>query len=164
MIECRVPDAEGQLAFGALLARLLPSRLVLYLEGDLGTGKTTLARGILAGLGHPGAVRSPTYTLIESYELTGARLHHLDLYRLADPRELDYLGLRDLLAEDAIWVVEWPQRGLGVLPPPDLRVGMDYAANGRCLRLSAETAAGQSVLDTLAAAAQAGGMNCDLCE
>ena len=164
MIECRVPDPEAQLVFGASLAKHLPSRLVLYLEGDLGTGKTTLARGLLAGLGYRGAVRSPTYTLLEPYELAGARLYHLDLYRLADPRELDYLGLRDLLGEDAIWVVEWPERGSGVLPHADLRITMEYAANGRRLRLSAETPSGQAVLDTLAVERPNGARNCALCE
>jgi tRNA threonylcarbamoyladenosine biosynthesis protein TsaE len=143
-------DPEAQVAFGRRLAALLPPRLVVYLQGDLGTGKTTLTRGLLTGLGHEGAARSPTYTLLEPYELADRRLYHLDLYRLGDPEELEYLGLRDLLAEDAIWMVEWPERGLGVLPPADLRISIAYAADGRRLRISAETASGQAVLDALA--------------
>jgi tRNA threonylcarbamoyladenosine biosynthesis protein TsaE len=143
-------DPEAQVAFGRRLAALLPPRLVVYLQGDLGTGKTTLTRGLLSGLGHEGAARSPTYTLLEPYELADRRLYHLDLYRLGDPEELEYLGLRDLLAEDAIWMVEWPERGLGVLPPADLRISIAYAADGRRLRISAETASGQAVLDALA--------------
>jgi tRNA threonylcarbamoyladenosine biosynthesis protein TsaE len=143
-------DPEAQVAFGRRLAALLPPRLVVYLQGDLGTGKTTLTRGLLAGLGHEGAARSPTYTLLEPYELADRRLYHLDLYRLGDPEELEYLGLRDLLAEDAIWMVEWPERGLGVLPPADLRISIAYAADGRRLRISAVTASGQAVLDALA--------------
>jgi tRNA threonylcarbamoyladenosine biosynthesis protein TsaE len=143
-------DPEAQGAFGRRLAALLPPRLVVYLQGDLGTGKTTLTRGLLTGLGHEGAARSPTYTLLEPYELADRRLYHLDLYRLGDPEELEYLGLRDLLAEDAIWMVEWPERGLGVLPPADLRIGIAYAADGRRLRISAETASGQALLDALA--------------
>jgi len=146
-----LPDPEAQMAFGRRLAALLPPRLIIYLQGDLGTGKTTLTRGLLAGLGHEGAARSPTYTLLEPYELADRRLYHLDLYRLGDPEELEYLGLRDLLAEDAIWMVEWPERGLGVLPPADLRIGIAYDADGRRLRISAETAAGQAFLDDLAA-------------
>jgi tRNA threonylcarbamoyladenosine biosynthesis protein TsaE len=150
MIEQWLPDPEAQLAFGARLAALLPPRLIVYLEGDLGTGKTTLTRGVLAGLGHRGAVRSPTYTLLEPYEIGERRLNHLDLYRLGDPRELEYLGLRDLLAEDAVWMVEWPERGLGMLPSPDLLITIEYAANGRRLLLSARTASGEFVLETLA--------------
>ncbi|HSO82134.1 tRNA (adenosine(37)-N6)-threonylcarbamoyltransferase complex ATPase subunit type 1 TsaE [Thiocapsa sp.] len=150
MIEHWLPDPEAQLAFGARLAALLPPRLIVYLEGDLGTGKTTLTRGVLAGLGHRGAARSPTYTLLEPYELADRRINHLDLYRLGDPQELEYLGLRDLLAEDAVWMVEWPERGLGMLPLPDLVIAIEYAANGRHLRLSARTPAGEAVLGVLA--------------
>jgi tRNA threonylcarbamoyladenosine biosynthesis protein TsaE len=150
MIEQRLPDPEAQVAFGKRLAALLPPRLIVYLEGDLGTGKTTLTRGVLAGLGHGGAVRSPTYTLLEPYEIGERRLNHLDLYRLGDPQELEYLGLRDLLAEEAVWMVEWPERGLGMLPPPDLEIAIAYAADGRCLRLTARTASGTSVLEALA--------------
>lgn len=154
MSERLLPDADAQLAFGRVLASRLPVQVVVYLEGDLGTGKTTLARGVLAGLGHLGAARSPTYTLIEPYELAGRRLYHLDLYRLADPEELEYLGLRDLLAEDAIWLVEWPERGRGVLPPPDLRIRLAPAANGRRLSLAACSVAGEAVLDALDALAE----------
>jgi tRNA threonylcarbamoyladenosine biosynthesis protein TsaE len=149
MIEQWLPDPEAQLAFGARLAALVPPRLILYLEGDLGTGKTTLTRGVLAGLGHRGAARSPTYTLLEPYELADRRLNHLDLYRLGDPQELEYLGLRDLLAEDAVWMVEWPERGRGVLPPPDLTIAIEYAVNGRRLRLSTTTPTGEAVLEAL---------------
>lgn len=149
MIEQRLPDPEAQVAFGARLAALLPPRLIVYLEGDLGTGKTTLTRGVLAGLGHRGAARSPTYTLLEPYEIGERRLYHLDLYRLGDPQELEYLGLRDLLAEDAVWMVEWPERGLGMLPPPDLVIAIAYVPNGRHLSLSARTVSGESVLEGL---------------
>lgn len=132
-----LPDAEAQTAFGERLATLLPKRLVIYLRGDLGTGKTTLARGILRGLGHQGAARSPTYTLIEPYEIGTTRVYHLDLYRLADSEELEYLGLRDLLDDDALWLVEWPDRGADLLPAPDLTITIDYLGVGRRLTLSA---------------------------
>lgn len=145
-------DAEAQTAFGARLAAHLPSRLVVYLEGDLGTGKTTLVRGILRGLGHQGAVRSPTYTLIEPYELPGIRVYHLDLYRLGDPGELEYLGLRDLVDEASVLLVEWPERGLGALPPPDLRVAIDYLPEGRRLVLEAPGGAGARLIEDLAGA------------
>src|SRR6056297_3323471 len=118
-------DAAATEALGAALAgplrRACESRaVVLHLAGPLGAGKTTLVRGLLRGLGHRGAVRSPTYTLIEPYDELTPRVYHLDLYRLGDPEELDYLGLRDLLTGDTLLLIEWPERGLGVLPTPDL--------------------------------------------
>ncbi len=150
-MQIRLEDPAAQLGFGERLAPLLLPPCVLYLEGDLGTGKTTLARGILRGLGHRGKARSPTYTLLEPYELAAVHLYHLDLYRLADPEELEYLGLRDLLSEDALWLVEWPDRGLGALPDPDLRIQLDYAPRGRCLRLVAGTGRGERIIQGLAA-------------
>ncbi len=134
-MEIDLPDADAQLAFGACLGAHMPGRLVVYLEGDLGTGKTTLVRGILQGRGHQGPVRSPTYTLIEPYELPGAQVYHLDLYRLSDPEELEYLGLRDLSGEDALLLVEWADRGAGALPPPDLTIRIQYRPHGRHLTL-----------------------------
>jgi len=148
-MEITLEDPEAQVAFGARLAPLLPRRLVIYLEGDLGTGKTTLVRGILRGLGHHGSVRSPTYTLIEPYELPEARVYHLDLYRLADPEELEYLGLRDLSAEYALILVEWPERGLGALPAPDLTISLRYEAPGRHLTLMAVTPEGAALVAAL---------------
>jgi len=141
-----LPDEQAQLALGARIAAHLPERLVLYLDGDLGTGKTTLTRGLLRALGHAGAARSPTYTLIESYALGARRLHHLDLYRLGDPEELEYLGLRDLLAEPAIWIVEWPERGRGALPEADVCIRLRHLDTGRALRLEPRSAAGQTLL------------------
>lgn len=148
-MELVIGDAESQAALGERLAGGLPARLVLYLEGDLGSGKTTLARGILRGLGHRGAVRSPTYTLIEPYEIGARRIYHLDLYRLSDPQELDYLGLRDLIAEDALLLVEWPERGAGALPAPDLRIRCEYLPTGRGLTLEGESPAGVGALAAL---------------
>ena len=115
---------------------------MIYLHGDLGTGKTTLARGILRGLGHQGPARSPTYTLIEPYEIGPRRAYHLDLYRLADPEELEYLGLRDFLSDEALWLVEWPERGAGLLPAADLSIAIDYLSQGRRLTLTARSEAG----------------------
>ena len=130
-----------QLALGEDLAGMLSGRSgVVHLRGELGAGKTTLVRGLLRGLGYSGTVRSPTYTLIEPYEIGGERIYHLDLYRLADPEELEYLGLRDLLDGEALLLVEWPERGAGVLPAPRLDILIEHAPPGRRIRLSPCTA------------------------
>ena len=125
------------MALAAELARrrgLAPA--LIHLEGDLGAGKTTFVRGYLRGLGHEGPVRSPTYTLIEPYTLPQGSLYHLDLYRLADSEELEYLGLRELLGSQALLFVEWPERGAGWLPPPDLRIEIRHHPQGRILTFS----------------------------
>jgi tRNA threonylcarbamoyladenosine biosynthesis protein TsaE len=153
-MELELPDPDAQLVFGERLGRLLPRRLVVYLEGDLGSGKTTLVRGILLGLGHFGPVRSPTYTLIEPYELPAARVYHLDLYRLSDPEELEYLGLRDLSGEDALLLVEWPERGVDALPQADLTIHIRYRAQGRHLTLDPETDEGRALLRSIEGARQ----------
>lgn len=133
---------EALEALGALLARHCPRPAVIFLEGDLGAGKTTLARGFLRALGHRGAVRSPTYTLLEPYEPADGPIFHLDLYRLADPEELAYLGLRDLVGERAILLVEWPERGQGGLPPADLRIRIAHRGGGRRIHLEPISPAG----------------------
>ncbi|MBK1645327.1 tRNA (adenosine(37)-N6)-threonylcarbamoyltransferase complex ATPase subunit type 1 TsaE [Thiocapsa imhoffii] len=149
MTRITLPNPTAQIAFGQRLARLIPAHFVINLEGDLGTGKTTLTRGVLRGLGYQGTARSPTYTLLEPYELTTRTLYHLDLYRLGDPRELDDLGLRDLMAEPAIWMVEWPERGRGMLPPCDLTLAIDYCGQGRAMLPHAHTARAREVLAAL---------------
>lgn len=141
---------SAQEALGRELAGLLRPPLILYLEGDLGTGKTTLTRGILRGLGHRGTVRSPTFTLLEPYDLGTWRLFHLDLYRLADPEELAYLGLRDLLDQDSVLIVEWPQRGGLALPPADLEIRFAYQAEARVLEFLPHSPAGKALVAALA--------------
>jgi tRNA threonylcarbamoyladenosine biosynthesis protein TsaE len=144
-----VPDEAAQIAFGSKLACALRGRAgIIYLRGDLGAGKTTLVRGLLRGLGHRGAVRSPTYTLIEPYDELTPRVYHLDLYRLGDPEELDYLGLRDLLTGDTLLLIEWPERGLGTLPTPDLELRIRHSPPGRRIVIAATPAWG-SVADVL---------------
>ena len=124
--------------------------MLVYLQGDLGTGKTTLARGLLGGLGHRGAVKSPTYTLVEPYEIEGERIFHLDLYRVGDPGELEYLGLREMLADDAVILIEWPERGEGWLPPPDLWIRLQHRGDGRRIELRGVTQRGEAVVRELA--------------
>ena len=143
-------DSElAQEALGGRLAEACPEACSIWLQGDLGAGKTTLVRGFLRRLGHEGPVKSPTYTLIEPYRLAHRNCYHLDLYRVSDPEELEYLGLRDLLGEESTLLVEWPERGAGWLPEPDLLVAIAYAPPGRRLAFSAESPVGARVLAAL---------------
>ncbi len=126
-----------QLALGAKLGQWLGTQGIIFLEGDLGAGKTTLVRGFLRGRGYQGKVKSPTYTIIESYGLASGLCYHLDLYRLLDAEELDFLGWRDMLAESAVMLIEWPERANTLLPEPDLRIQIvDHPeSDGRNIRL-----------------------------
>ena len=141
-----LPAESDTLALGQKLARCLAGGGTLYLEGDLGAGKTTLSRGLIHGLGHSGAVKSPTYTLVEPYELPAGPVFHFDLYRLADPEELELMGIRDYFAADAICIVEWPERGGDLIPPPDLRLNLQKTGQGRTAHLAACTPSGQTML------------------
>ena len=152
-----LPDAEATERAGRRLAgglAALEGPLVVALEGPLGAGKTTLVRGLLRGMGHAGRVRSPTFTLLEPYELAGKSVAHLDLYRLADPSELDYLGVADLLAPGHVVLVEWPGRGGDRLPAPDLELRLAYEGAGRTLEAVARTDAGRALARALAPACQ----------
>lgn len=144
-----LPDEDATQALGRRLGEALPARLVAYLQGDLGAGKTTLARALLRALGHSGSVRSPTYTLVEPYRVNGRTLYHLDLYRLSDAAELEFLGIRDMCAEPSVLLVEWPERGLGELPPPDLWIRLQAESGGRRAELAAATDAGRQLLARL---------------
>ena len=118
------------MAFGAALARAGLRRGAVWLSGELGAGKTTLVRGFLRAAGVAGTIRSPTFTLVEEYRIGAMEVRHYDLYRLSDPEELELLGLRDHLAADSLCFFEWPERGAGVLPDPDLDVRLEYAGGG----------------------------------
>lgn len=139
---------------GQVLAGLVSDSgqgLVVFLEGDLGMGKTTLSRGIMRGLGHEGAVKSPTYTIVEPYEHLVPPAYHFDLYRLGDPEELEYMGIRDYFQGRNLCVIEWPGRGQGILPEPDLLIRLGQSddgqgANGRSARISAPTVRGSRLL------------------
>lgn len=156
MVQMQLDTEHSTVAAGQQLAlalqrakaageRVLP--LVLYLHGGLGLGKTTLSRGFIQGLGHQGAVKSPTYALVEPYEFDSMRVFHFDLYRLKDPEELEFMGIRDYFAEDCVCLVEWPQRGFGLLPPADLSIELKaIEENGRQLVINASSEAGEACI------------------
>ena len=133
-------------ALGAYLAPALADGTVVFLRGELGAGKTTLVRGILRGLGQAGPVKSPTYTLVEPYRLAGRAIYHFDLYRLNDPEELEFLGLRDYLSGSSICLIEWPERGAGVLADADLEIAIERSPDGRVVRMRAHTPRGTAAL------------------
>ena len=137
---------------GELLARLLLPRLKtssralpVYLEGDLGVGKTTLARGLITAAGFRGVVRSPTYTLVEAYPLPEGRICHFDLYRLADPGELELMGARDYFAAGALCLIEWPERARGFLPPPAAAVSFSLGEQSRGAVIKSQELTGEEL-------------------
>lgn len=139
-------NPEEMDALGQSLGRALQTGVVVYLQGELGAGKTTFVRGVLKGLGHVGPVRSPTYTLVEGYDVPGHVLYHLDLYRIRGLAELEYLGIRDLDAP-ALWVfVEWPERGAGGLPAADVTLRLEMRDPGRVLHADAASERGRTLV------------------
>jgi tRNA threonylcarbamoyladenosine biosynthesis protein TsaE len=148
-LQLQAADADAQEALGRRLAAALQGCGVVYLQGELGAGKTTLTRGVLRGYGHEGAVKSPTYTLVEPYELPRATVFHFDLYRLTDPEELELMGIREYFRPDALVLVEWPERGQPLLPPADVVITIRANDNGRELMLAAQNEYGRSVLTAL---------------
>jgi tRNA threonylcarbamoyladenosine biosynthesis protein TsaE len=138
-----LPDEAATLALGARLGCSLEPGLSLWLQGDLGAGKTTLTRGVLRELGFAGRVKSPTYTLVELYELSRFNLYHFDLYRFVDPDEWEDAGFREYFNSASVCLVEWPDKAGGRLPQPDLRVQFDILDDGRSVRIDALTEAGR---------------------
>ena len=153
-----VPSADDMRALGEAVARAIDTEagaFIIALEGELGAGKTTLVSGVLRAYGVTGPVRSPTYTLIEPYEFGGKRVYHLDLYRLTDPDEVEPLGIRDLLSEPSVLLIEWPSRGARALPASDLSVDIAYpptGSDGRQVTLRADSPAASSVVRRIVAA------------
>lgn len=130
---------------GKIIAEVSNGVGIIYLRGSLGTGKTTLCRGILRQMKHTGPVKSPTFTLVEPYEIGNYRIYHFDLYRLGDPAELEYVGIDDYFSQPCLCLVEWPEKGDGYLPESDLLIKLEVYKRGRLMRLCAGSTLGETM-------------------
>ena len=148
-VERTAGTPEQMEAIGAALARGLRHVSLVTVSGPLGAGKTTLVRGLLRALGHAGAVKSPTFTLVESYPFNGGELHHFDLYRLQDPAELELIGWRDYLGGGNVCLVEWPERAGALLPEADIAIIIDIQDGQRLVRMMARHDNAQALLDAV---------------
>jgi len=148
-MQLRIDSDEQMQAFGAQLATASGGKGTIYLNGDLGTGKTTLVRGLIRALGHDGAVKSPTFTLVEPYQIGDKNIYHFDLYRLSDHEELEYMGLRDYFEENSLCLIEWPEKGDRLLPKADLVLKLLHDGKSRDVSIAANTKAGESMLKSL---------------
>ncbi|MBH0040297.1 tRNA (adenosine(37)-N6)-threonylcarbamoyltransferase complex ATPase subunit type 1 TsaE [Pseudoalteromonas sp. SWN166] len=147
--EFHLTDEVATVSMGNRVADIIEQGAVIYLHGDLGAGKTTFTRGVVHGFGHTGKVKSPTYTLVEPYELERANVYHFDLYRLGDPEELEYMGIRDYFSPDAICVVEWPEKGGEFIPVPDLDITLSYVGNERKIVINSASERGVAIVEKL---------------
>ncbi|MGZ5571275.1 MAG: tRNA (adenosine(37)-N6)-threonylcarbamoyltransferase complex ATPase subunit type 1 TsaE [Usitatibacter sp.] len=149
-LKTHLPDESATLALGAALAACLEAGLTIYLRGELGAGKTTLVRGVMRALGHEGSVKSPTYTLVEVYEVSRLHLHHFDFYRFHDPREWIDAGFRESFNGRNVSLIEWPEKAGGLLPPADVEIALELSGFARNASLHSSSPAGQKCLDCLA--------------
>lgn len=147
--ETFLADEKATVELGKTLGSLISSGIVVYLEGMLGAGKTTFCQGVLSAYNHSGRVKSPTYTLVEPYDLNDVQLYHFDLYRLGDPEELEFMGIRDYFTKNSIALIEWPEKGRGFIPTADLTVSLNPLGEGRKLNINSETERGVAVLSLL---------------
>lgn len=148
-ITLALPDEAATLALGGRLAKVLKSGLTIWLRGDLGAGKTTLSRGLMQGLGFSGKVKSPTYTLVEPYVISGLNLYHFDLYRFNDPEEWDAAGFREYFNPDTVCLVEWPEKADGLLPLADIEIELALQGHGRKASIKGNTTQGVQCLKEL---------------
>ena len=144
-----LPEERDTLAFGSAFSGCLQPGMVIYLSGELGAGKTTLARGVLRGLGYDGRVKSPSYALVEPYKFSRLYLYHFDFYRFTSPRELGEAGFREHFNPETVSLVEWPENAAGMLPAADLRITMKVVGSGRQLEIDADTETGRRCLEQL---------------
>lgn len=142
-------NAQATTELGRIISRSVNGRGRIYLRGDLGAGKTTLCRGILRSMGYLGSVKSPTFTLVEPYSFSGGQVYHFDLYRLNDPEELEYVGIDDYFVEEALCLVEWPEKAEGVLPESDLDIELLIKGRKRTAILAARSEFGHDVLQRI---------------
>ena len=145
-LEAELPDDGATVSFGMAAARASRPGAVFYLEGPLGAGKTTFARGFLTGLGHTGPVKSPTYTLVEPYSAGSLSIYHFDLYRVSDPEELELMGIRDYFDGSSVCLVERPDRGEGLISPPDVTVRISYSGSSRKAEAESSTPLGDQII------------------
>lgn len=136
-------------ALAANLANAIQAGAIIYLDGQLGAGKTTFTRGFLRGMGYTDKVKSPTYTLVEPYDIGGRKVYHFDLYRLNDAEELEHIGIRDYFEADALCLIEWPEKGFPLLPSPDLTCKISMNVNERDFSIEAHTPLGESIIKQL---------------
>lgn len=149
--ELLISHEKDMVLLGGVLARACNGKCIVFLHGGLGAGKTTFCRGVLTALGHKGAVKSPTYTLVEPYHIGGHTIYHFDLYRLADPEELEFIGGRDYFVEDGLCLVEWPSKGLGGLPEADIDITFEYRLSARRVKFVGVTGRGQRIVEAMIA-------------
>jgi tRNA threonylcarbamoyladenosine biosynthesis protein TsaE len=142
-----IASEEELLQIATTLAKVSVTPLVINLKGPLGAGKTTFSRGFMAGLGYIGKVKSPTYTLVETYHLSSVAVHHFDLYRIHDPEELELMGVRDYFNNHSICLIEWPEQGSGYLPEPDIVVSIEILAKGRSIQFFSCSTLGKKMLE-----------------
>jgi len=149
VFSCLLEDEQATVAMGGVLAQNITQGAVIYLHGDLGAGKTTFTRGVVQGFGHTGKVKSPTYTLVEPYELENQSIYHFDLYRLSDPEELEFMGIRDYFNDKSICMIEWPEKGAEFLATADLELTLEYVAQKRKVSIMGKTQKGEEIVDRL---------------
>ena len=151
VLNTHLADEAATLALGAALAQSIEPGMSIHLRGELGAGKTTLVRGVLRALGHPGPVKSPTYTLVELYEVSRLVLHHFDFYRFHEPREWSDAGFRESFNGRNVSLIEWPEKAGGQLPPPDVEIVLESSGEGRSVNLRSHSVPGQKCLTLLTA-------------